>query len=48
VKNNGFYRAMGGTIREQEERDYGGKQYRMAGFSFCLSDKGAARNEDTA
>ena len=48
VKNNGFYRAMGGTIREQEERQYGGKIYRMAGFAFCLSEKGAASDEDPA
>ncbi len=48
VKNNGFYRAMGGTIREEEDREYGGKTYRMAGFAFCLSEKGAARDEDPA
>ena len=36
VKNNGFYRAMGATIREEEEREFGGKRYRMAGFAFCL------------
>jgi ribosomal protein S18 acetylase RimI-like enzyme len=48
VRNNGFYRAMGGTIREEEEREYGGKKYRMAGFAFCLSEKGAAHNEDPA
>jgi GNAT superfamily N-acetyltransferase len=45
VKNNDFYRALGGVIREQEERDYGGKNYRMAGFAFCLSEKEAPRNE---
>jgi GNAT superfamily N-acetyltransferase len=45
VKNNGFYRTMGGTVREEEDREYGGKTYRMAGFAFCLSEKGAPRNE---
>jgi hypothetical protein len=38
VKNNGFYGARGGTIREEETREYGGKRYRMAGFWFRLSE----------
>jgi GNAT superfamily N-acetyltransferase len=45
VKNNGFYRVMGGTLREQEQREYGGRKYRMAGFAFDLSNKGAAGDE---
>ncbi len=36
VKNNGFYRAMGGSIREEKDGEYGGKSYRMAGFAFDL------------
>jgi GNAT superfamily N-acetyltransferase len=36
VKNNGFYRAMGGNINEEEAKDFGGKKYRMAGFAFFL------------
>jgi hypothetical protein len=36
VRNNGFYRAMGGTIGEEQEREFGGKTYRMAGFVFVL------------
>jgi GNAT superfamily N-acetyltransferase len=37
VKNNGFYSAMGGAIREEEEREFGGKKYRMAGFAWRIS-----------
>jgi GNAT superfamily N-acetyltransferase len=48
VRNNGFYRAMGGTIRDEEQREYGGKKYRMAGFAFYLAEGVASRNEDTA
>jgi GNAT superfamily N-acetyltransferase len=36
VSNNGFYRAMGGTIGEEQDREFGGKRYRMAGFVFVL------------
>jgi GNAT superfamily N-acetyltransferase len=45
VKNNGFYRAMGGELREEEQREYGGRTYRMAGFAFDLSNRGAADDE---
>jgi ribosomal protein S18 acetylase RimI-like enzyme len=48
VRNNGFYRAMGGTISEEEDREYGGKIYRMAGFAFRLSEKGVAGDENPA
>jgi GNAT superfamily N-acetyltransferase len=40
VRNNGFYRAMGGSIREEKDAEYGGKTYRMAGFAFDLSQQG--------
>jgi ribosomal protein S18 acetylase RimI-like enzyme len=40
VKNNGFYRALGGTIREEQDREFGGRSYRMAGFAFSLSEGG--------
>ncbi len=36
VRNNGFYRAMGGTIGEEQEREFEGRSYRMAGFVFRL------------
>jgi GNAT superfamily N-acetyltransferase len=42
VNNNGFYQARGGTLREQEDRKYGEKSYRMAGFAFHLPAAGAA------
>jgi ribosomal protein S18 acetylase RimI-like enzyme len=37
VKNNGFYRAMGGTIREEQDKEFGGKKYRMAGFAWSFA-----------
>ena len=47
VKNNGFYGALGGTIREEAEKELGGRKYRMAGFAFRL-EEGAVWNEDPA
>jgi GNAT superfamily N-acetyltransferase/VanZ family protein len=43
VKNNGFYRALGGNISEEEEREFGGKKYRMAGFAFRI-DAGSGQS----
>ncbi len=40
VRNNEFYRALGGTLCEEKEAEYGGRTYRMAGFAFCLVQQG--------
>jgi GNAT superfamily N-acetyltransferase len=38
VKNNGFYLALGGSLSEREDREFGGKSYPMAGFAFNLQE----------
>ncbi len=39
VKNNGFYKKMGGTPDQEKEQELGDRTYKMVGFGYCLSER---------